>query len=186
MISRLFWSLLMTFICVTAVSAQQKRTQAKKQPGQSYRIQLAKELLNDNPMALETYGSINNIARRLSIQRFDIAGSRNPAYVVTGIHCGNVNCPIFLFRTEGRRYIQIPIDDDASGVPSVLESQKNGFRDIKVHIHGGADGFQEVVYRFSGRVYKPEICEEWSNGYTNSRGYFVRYPKPKLTSRKRC
>lgn len=153
---------------------------------QSTPTELAKQLLKDDVMVKELAEmdglSLSQVAKRLSSRRIDLNGDRVVEYIVSGIGCGNANCPTWLYRKSGNKYIQIPVGNELSAAS--VEARRtitNGYLDLTAKTHAGSGEGTLFVYKFNGSKYVVKECFNMKSGYFDGSGNYREYKTPKVT-----
>ncbi len=157
---------------------------------QSTPIELAKQLLKDDVMVKELAEmdglSLSQVTKRLSSRKIDLNGDGVVEYIVSGIGCGNANCPTWLYRKSGNKYIQIPVENELSATSvETRRTKTNGYLDLTAKTHGGGGEGTLLVHKFNGSKYVVKECFDIKSGYFDGSGNYREYKTPKVT-KTRC
>lgn len=122
---------------------------------------VAEQLLKDDSMVKELSQmndwSINEVTRRLSSKKVDLNSDGSLEYIVSGIGCGAQNCPHWIYRKSGNKFIQIPVDGDfTAAVVKVRKTKAKGYLDLVAYYHSSAESGATTIYKFNGRSYIPK------------------------------
>ena len=178
-----YFAFLAVWFCLGSAFAQSAKAQ-------SIPKELARQLLKDDPMVKELSDdeglSFDQIVKRLSSTKVDLNGDKVVEYIVSGIGCGNANCPTWIYRKSGSRYIQIPVENDlVAASVEAKQTKTNGFRDLVGKTHTSAYEGSIFIFKYSGTKYVLKECFEVAGGYIDENGNLHPYKSPKIT-KTRC
>jgi hypothetical protein len=76
-----------------------------------------------------------------------------------GLYCGGMhNCTVWVYRRMNKGYQMLLEDEGGYLLPIIaLRTSTNGYRDIRVQYHDGAN-YEITIYKFDGRRYRAHEC----------------------------
>lgn len=149
-------------------------------------IPLAQQLVKDNQYVKEKMReqrwTIAQLAGQINeVKKVDLNGDGKPEFIFSGISCGNANCSTWIYRKNGNRYVQIPIEAYAIGI-EIRKTKTNGYFDIAVEGHSSASETVLRIYKFDGSKYEDKECFSKQRSVYNPRtGETTELKTPKIT-----
>lgn len=124
--------------------------------------------------------SISEVIKELKASKVDLNSDGNPEYIVFGLICGQ-NCSHWIYQKDGSKFIQIPFEGWSSYLSlDLLKTKTKGYRDLlgTIFLNCCEEGLE--TYKFNGFKYVISKCLVKTYGYTDTRGKYQTYKKPKI------
>lgn len=123
--------------------------------------------------------STGEVIKQLTVKAADLDGDGRSEFILSGLICGQ-NCSHWIYRQRGKSFDRIPFEGTFLDL-KVLATSTKGYRDLLGHVFLNCCEGGLQTYQFDGTEYKPTICKIEKYGYTDRRGIYRRYKKPRIS-----